>query len=51
VRVLALPDVRARLAAQQATVVGNSPEQFRAEIVREIERTRRTVAAGKIELN
>jgi tripartite-type tricarboxylate transporter receptor subunit TctC len=50
-RVLALPDVRTRLAAQQAVVVGNSPAEFGAEIVRGIERTRRAVAAAKIELN
>ena len=33
VRVLAMPDVREQLAAQQAIVVGNSPEAFKAEIV------------------
>jgi len=51
VRVLAMPDVRGRLASQQATVVGNSPEAFRAEIAREIERMRRAVVAARIELN
>jgi tripartite-type tricarboxylate transporter receptor subunit TctC len=51
VQVLAMPDVRDRLKAQQATVVANSPEAFRAEIAREIERMRRAVVAAKIELN
>jgi tripartite-type tricarboxylate transporter receptor subunit TctC len=50
-RVLAMPDVRSRLAGQQAIVVGNSPDEFRAEIVRELARMRRAVAAAKIELN
>ena len=50
-KVLAMPDVRSRLDAQQAVVVGNSPEAFRAEIVRELGRMRRAVAAAKIELN
>ena len=51
VRVLAMPDVRSRLAGQQAIVVGNTPEAFRAEIGRELARMRRAVAAAKIELN
>jgi tripartite-type tricarboxylate transporter receptor subunit TctC len=50
-KVLAMPDVRGRLAAQQAEVVGNSPDAFRAEIARELARMRRAVAAAKIELN
>ncbi len=51
VRVLATPDMRDKLAAQQAIVVGNSPEAFKAEIVRELARFKRAVAAAKIELN
>lgn len=50
-RVLAMPDVRGRLAGQQAIVIGNSPEEFRAEIARDLARMRRAVAAAKIELN
>ncbi len=50
-KVLAMPDVRGRLSAQQAIVVGNSPAAFRAEIERELARMRRAVAAAKIELN
>lgn len=51
VRVLAMPDMRGKLAAQQAIVVGNSPEAFKAEIEREIARFKRAVAAAKIERN
>ena len=51
VRVLATPDMRNKLAAQQAIVVGNSPEAFKAEIARELSRFKRAVAAAKIELN
>ena len=51
VRVLATPDMREKLAAQQAIVVGNSPEAFKAEIARELARMKRAVAAAKIELN
>jgi tripartite-type tricarboxylate transporter receptor subunit TctC len=51
VRVLATPDMRDKLAAQQAIVVGNSPEAFKAEIARELSRMKRAVAAAKIELN
>ena len=51
VRVLAMPDVRARLAGQQAIMVGNSPDAFKAEIARELDRMRRAVAAARIELN
>jgi tripartite-type tricarboxylate transporter receptor subunit TctC len=50
-RALALPDVRNRLAGQQAIVVGNTPEAFRAEVVRELARFRRAVEAAKIEVN
>ena len=51
VRVLATPDMRDKLAAQQAIVVGNTPEAFKAEIARELARFKRAVAAAKIELN
>ena len=51
VKALAMPDVRGRLSAQQAIVVGNAPDAFKAEIARELARMRRAVAAAKIELN
>jgi tripartite-type tricarboxylate transporter receptor subunit TctC len=51
VRVLATPDLRDKLAAQQTIVVGNSPEGFKAEIARELARFKRAVAAARIELN
>jgi tripartite-type tricarboxylate transporter receptor subunit TctC len=51
VRVLALPEMRDKLAAQQAIVVGNSPDAFKAEIARELSRFKRAVAAAKIEPN
>jgi tripartite-type tricarboxylate transporter receptor subunit TctC len=51
VRVLAMPELRDKLGAQQAIVVGNSPEAFKAEIARELSRFKRAVAAAKIELN
>lgn len=45
VRILALPDVRAALAAQAATPVGSTPEQFLAYVRTEIERWGRVVQA------
>jgi len=51
VAVLAMPEIRDRLAAQQAIVVGNSPDAFKAEIARELARFKRAVEAAKIELN
>jgi len=51
VRVLAMPEMREKLEGQQAIVVGNSPEAFRAEIVRELARFRRAATAAKIEVN
>ncbi|MBX9842228.1 MAG: tripartite tricarboxylate transporter substrate binding protein [Xanthobacteraceae bacterium] len=51
VRVLTIPEIRDKLAAQQAIVVGNSPDAFRAEIAREIARFKRAVAAARIEVN
>jgi hypothetical protein len=46
-----MPELRGKLAAQQAIVVGNSPEAFKAEIAREIARFKRAVAAARIEFN
>jgi tripartite-type tricarboxylate transporter receptor subunit TctC len=51
VKVLAMPELRDKLRAQQAIVVGNSPEAFKAEIAREVARFKRAVVAAKIELN
>jgi len=51
VKVLADPAMREKLSAQQAVVIGNSPEAFKAEIARELARFKRAVAAAKIELN
>ena len=51
VSALAKPELREKLTAQQAIVVGNSPEAFQATIVREVARMQRAVAAAKIELN
>jgi tripartite-type tricarboxylate transporter receptor subunit TctC len=50
-RALGNDDVRGRLAAQQAIVVGNSPAEFAAQIARDLERMRRAVTAAKIEVN
>ncbi len=50
-QVLATPGIRGQLAAQQAIVVGSSPDAFKAEIARELARFKRAVAAAKIELN
>jgi tripartite-type tricarboxylate transporter receptor subunit TctC len=47
---LALPSVRERLAAQQATIAESGPEAFRTQIARELDRMRRATAAAKIEL-
>jgi tripartite-type tricarboxylate transporter receptor subunit TctC len=51
VRVLETAAMRDKLAAQQAIIVGNSPDAFKAEIARELARMKRAVAAAKIELN
>jgi tripartite-type tricarboxylate transporter receptor subunit TctC len=51
VLVLAMPDIREKFAAQQAIVVGGSPETFKAEIERELARMKRAATAAKIELN
>ena len=50
-QMLAMPDVRGKLDAQQAIVVGNSPAAFRAEIERELARMRRAASEAKIQLN
>ncbi|MBK5960365.1 ABC transporter substrate-binding protein [Rhodoplanes elegans] len=51
VRALGHADVKSRLVAQQAVVVGNTPAEFAAEIRRDLDRMKRAVAAAKIELN
>ena len=51
VRVLAMPEMREKLGGQQAIVVGNSPEAFKAEIGRELARFKRAATAARIELN
>ena len=51
VRVLQRPEVRRTLAVQQATVVGNTPQEFAAEIGRELARFRRAVSAANIRIN
>jgi len=51
VQVLAAPEMREKLGAQQAIVVGNSPEAFKAEIGRELSRFKRAATAAKIEVN
>jgi tripartite-type tricarboxylate transporter receptor subunit TctC len=51
VRLLAMPEMREKLEAQQAIVVGNSPEAFKAEIARELARFKRAATAAKIEVN
>ena len=49
-QVLEMPEVRDKLAAQQAIVAGGSPEAFEAQIARELARMRRAVAAAGIEV-
>jgi tripartite-type tricarboxylate transporter receptor subunit TctC len=51
VRALAMPDVRGKLADQQSIIVGDSPVQFNARIVREVARMKRAATAAKIEVN
>jgi len=50
-RVLTMPKVRDTLAAQQATIVGDSPESFGMTIRQELGRMKRAAIAAKIELN
>jgi tripartite-type tricarboxylate transporter receptor subunit TctC len=49
-QVLAMPDVRDKLAGQQALLIGNTPGEFSAQIARELERFRRAVAAANIKV-
>jgi tripartite-type tricarboxylate transporter receptor subunit TctC len=51
VRVLTMPEMRAKLEGQQAIVVGNSPEAFKVDIGRELARFKRAATAARIELN
>lgn len=44
-------EVREKLIAQQAIPIGNSPDAFAAEIVRELERHKRAVAAANIKVD
>ncbi len=48
---LATPATREKLAAQQATVSTGSPQAFRSQIVRELDRMRPVVAAAKVQLD
>jgi tripartite-type tricarboxylate transporter receptor subunit TctC len=49
-QVLAMPDVREKLAGQQAILIGNVPAEFSAQIARELERFRRAVTAASIKV-
>ena len=51
VKVLSDPDLRGKLAAQQAIVVGNSPAAFKAEVTQNLERFKRAVAAANIRVD
>jgi tripartite-type tricarboxylate transporter receptor subunit TctC len=51
VKALADPELRKKLADQQAIVVGNSPEAFKAEVVQNLERFKRAVAAANIRVD
>ena len=48
VQMLALPDIRQRLAAEGADAIGNSPEEFAAQIRRDIERWEKVARAANI---
>jgi tripartite-type tricarboxylate transporter receptor subunit TctC len=48
VQMLALPDIRQKLAAEGAEAIGNSPEEFAAQIRRDIERWEKVARAAKI---
>lgn len=48
---LKLAEVREKLVTQQAEPIGNSPEAFRAQIARELERHRRAVTAANIKVD
>jgi tripartite-type tricarboxylate transporter receptor subunit TctC len=51
VKAIATPEVKRALELQQAIPVGNSPDQFRAEIVRELARMKRAVTAANIHID
>jgi tripartite-type tricarboxylate transporter receptor subunit TctC len=48
VQMLALPDIRQKLAAEGAEAIGNSPEEFAAQIRRDIERWEKVARAAKL---
>ncbi|MDP1536019.1 MAG: tripartite tricarboxylate transporter substrate binding protein [Burkholderiales bacterium] len=48
VRILALPDVKQRLASEGAEAIGNTPEEFAAQIRRDIARWARVASEAKI---
>ena len=51
VAIIKLPEVREKLAAQLMVPVGNSPDQFRAVINREIERWAPVIKAANVQVN
>lgn len=51
VKVLALPEVKAKLEKLGATPVGNTPAQFAAQIKSEVAKNKRIAAAAKISLD
>ena len=51
VRIVALPDIRERFAAQAAQAVGSTPEQFREYIAAEIRRWAEVARSADISLN
>ena len=48
VNIIALPDVRQRLAAMSFEPIGNSPEEFGALIESEIPKWRRVIEGAKL---
>ncbi len=48
---LKLPEVNERLATQQATPIGNSPEEFATQIRQELERHKRAASAANIRID
>ena len=48
VRMLALPDIRQKLAAEGAEAIGNSPEEFAAQIQRDMARWAKVAREAKI---
>ena len=51
IAVLQQPEVRAQFAAQGVEPLGNTPEQFKAQIAAELAKMRRVARASKIELD